>query len=426
MDYLIVTQAAGYPVSPTKFATESAFAEHLRLLRKKTKHDFDKMVVAMPLLSEVTYQANKKHLAEIETTEEIIFLPLHPQDISFVKFWYQHFFNIKKRLSGQIKKTKIVHSGLSTDIWRPTSFISIYLAWRLKKKTLYFVDIDNRKSAWMNYQTGTWSLKSYLLCRYVYDKLRSAQIKFAVKRCALVMLKSAKLVRDYGKGQPHVKNFFDTVHSTEHILNKDKLEQKCTYLHDTNHPINFGFFGRLVAYKGLDRCIKALHLALQKTKRPFKFHIIGTGEEDETLKILVKDLKLEEHVIFHPPVPYGTELFQKIYDLGIDILLAAPLREDTPRSAFDSFAAGVPILAYDIAYYDDLKDTSGAVITSPWPNVEKMAETMITCDQNRQKLIKMTRAAVEFAHQNTQDIWLDRRVKWTKAICEDESLSDIS
>lgn len=413
MDYLIVVEAPGYPVSEQEFATESAFAEHLKLLRQKTKDHFERMIVAMPVLTDDAYQINRKHLGHITTEDGIYFLPLHPQDAGSFSFWFKHVFGILARFWRQIGRSEVVHSGLSMDVWRPVLFIAISIGWLRRKRTIFVVDIDNRKSALMNYKTGRWSLKSYLLCRHIYDRLRSWQIRFAARYCDLVLLKSALLVRDYGKGRPHVKNFFDTAHSSDYILTHHSLKAKLDRLEDNSTPLKLSFFGRLVGYKGIGKCIEAVHQACRKTDRQFQLYIIGNGEEEASLKALVQDLKMEDHILFHPPIPYGSQLFDYLYKSNIDVLMAAPLSEDTPRSAFDAMAAGLPIIAFDIAYYEDLKEGSKAVLTSEWPSVQAMADNIIQLDQDREQLKDMTRAAVRFAQDNTQDIWLDRRVQWT-------------
>ena len=46
------------------------------------------------------------------------------------------------------------------------------------------------------------------------------QLWIAPKISALVLLKSMTLVRDFGRGLPHVKNFFDTVQSASQVLDE--------------------------------------------------------------------------------------------------------------------------------------------------------------------------------------------------------------
>lgn len=80
-------------------------------------------------------------------------------------------------------------------------------------------------------------------------------------------------------------------------------------------------------------------------------------------------------------------------------------------------AAGIPILAFNTYYYKDLEET-GAVITVPWPSVEQMGEKIAELNDKRNVLVEMMPKAVTFVHGNTQEIWLNRRLQWTKELME--------
>src|SRR3569832_542699 len=98
--------------------------------------------------------------------------------------------------------------------------------------------------------------------------------------------------------------------------------------------------------------------------------------------------------------------------MDADLMLATPLSEDTPRSAFAALSAGLPIAAFDLSYYQDL-ESSGAVVTVPWPDVGALAGAIQRLDGDRALMQRMVGQAVEFAHANTQAVWMDRRMRWT-------------
>jgi glycosyltransferase involved in cell wall biosynthesis len=111
-------------------------------------------------------------------------------------------------------------------------------------------------------------------------------------------------------------------------------------------------------------------------------------------------------------VPYGPALFERLRD--VHAALSTPLREDTPRSAFDAMARGLPVLAFDIAYFRDLAQHSGAVVTSPWPDVQALGEHMVALERDRPRLAALSERAVAFARDNTQAIWVKRRAEWVE------------
>jgi hypothetical protein len=69
-------------------------------------------------------------------------------------------------------------------------------------------------------------------------------------------------------------------------------------------------------------------------------------------------------------------------------------------------------VAFDTTYFNDLS-ASGAVVTSQWPSPSRLAERIVELDRARSRVEAMARDAVRFALQNTQEIWLDRRIAWT-------------
>ena len=105
---------------------------------------------------------------------------------------------------------------------------------------------------------------------------------------------------------------------------------------------------------------------------------------------------------FHSAVPFGLEFFKTLQSM--DVLLAAPLSEDTPRSALDAQASGQYVLAYDTYYYRDLQESGAAVEVVPWRNVEAMGRALVALFQDRDRLTKAIEHGVAFARQNTQEI----------------------
>ena len=410
--YLMILPVQYYRIREQTVALEGAFTEHLKLLKLKILPTYDQFLIGMVETSSEAYEKNKSRLAIIDEQEENIFFKTlyKSENLSSRMKQVRELFSISNRLKKLIKTCSVLHTGLSSNIWFPMEFIATLWGIFLKKKIVYVVDIDFRDSAEMNYKAGRWSFKSYLLCKYIYDKLRSFQIQVAVNHCSLVLLKGKKLCQDFGKGKPHVKNFLDAAHSDHHIIDQAALDQKLLQLSNSNHPLEIVYFGRLVSYKGIDFCLRAIALATQKMGCNLKFHIIGQGDEEEKLKNLTQELGIENNVIFYGALPFNLDFFKQLYTYHL--LLAAPLSEDTPRSALDAMAAGIPILAFDTYYYRDLTAT-GAVSTVPWLSVEALAQQIAEYDQNRQLLAEMVLKAIEFAKQNTQEIWLDKRLDWT-------------
>lgn len=410
--YLIVVQAPAYRVREGVFATESAFGEHLRMLRDRLAPRFDQLLFAAPQLTEADYEAQKDSLAHVDEAEERIeFVPLHPVDRGKLGFWQKDARASWRRLRSAVDRAEVVHSGLADDLWRPTMLFANVAAKKAHRPLLFFVDIDFRNDTDMFKETGVWSGRTYWLNKLVYDPIKLAQVHLAPYYADLVLLKSGRMVRDVGRGKDHVRNFFDTAHSAEHVIEDATLEARVAQLRDAERPLRLVFFGRFVEYKGLDRTIRAVAAARKRAGRDIHLDLIGRGEERPRLEALVAELDLGEAVTFRDPIPYGPELFQAVRES--DVQIATPLVEDTPRAAFDAMAQGMPIVAFGIRYYRDLEEQSGAVLTAEWPDPDALGDAIVTLDRDRGRLVTMARAGVRFARENTQDVWLDRRVRWT-------------
>lgn len=410
-EYLLVLGAACHRLGPGRVAAESALCEHLRLLRRKLQPHFQRLAILAPAMATVDYEANRGGLAVIdEVAEGIRWKAVHPAATGTLRYWVRHFVPNLLTIARAVVRASCVHASTSHNVKRPFAVFALLFACLLRRPTICVEDIDRRRDARMNYATGRWSRKSYLLCRFVYDPIRRAQLWLAVRTCSLVLLKGEQFVADFGKGRPNVKNFYDTAFTAKQLIPPAVLEDKIAALRDAGRPLRLVYFGRLTGYKGVDRCIRAVVQAARAGALPLHFDVIGSGEQEAELRALVAGLDASELVTFHGAVPFGPELFRHLY--ASHLLLAAPLSEDTPRSAFDAMAAGVSILAFDTAYYADLR-RSAAVDTVAWPSVEALAERIVALARDRETLARRAWAAVAFAASNTAQAWIDRRVRWT-------------
>lgn len=406
--YVIAVPAPAYRLSDSSFAIEGAFSHHLRELKSQLGNHADKVVLVAPELSREDFDSNPS-LGIITADEGIVMVPTYPVSASAKEFWLRHV----PRLVGVFNRTfgeaVVVHSGLSHDTWRPMLLLVNVIAWLRKKPILFVVDIDFRHNSLRFRQLGMWSRKNYLTNRLVHDPLRWFQVWLAVRLSKLVLLKGPQLVRDFGGGRAHVKNFLDTAHTAEQVLSEGELNQRLAWLSDETQPLQLTYFGRLVSYKGINLAIEAIRLARSKGKH-IRLTIIGDGPELSSLRRQVDDAGLSEAVSFTPAVKYGEPLFRLLSNFHASV--ACPLVEDTPRSAFDSMARGLPIVAFDLDYFKDLAEMSGAVTTAAWPSPQKLADAFIALDADRTTLIEQTRKAVAFARANTQQIWMERRQAW--------------
>lgn len=413
--YLMVLPVAFHRTAEGRFASESAFAEHLRLLKRGLDDSFGTLVVAGTELPREQYEALKSSWVEIDEREEgIRFHALHSSQAGHAEFLKQ-LPKLLLELYGEVKQARVVHAG-PAFLYRPVSIASLVLGAGLGKVTISVTDIDNRESAWMNYQTGRWSKRQYWTTRLVHHTSDHLQHLFVSKVCSLVLLKGKRLADDYGQNKPNVKNFLDSAYGPEHIIAPADLETKLARLENPAEPLRLTYFGRLVAYKGIDHMLRALREASAHEDFRASFDVYGDGPEREKLTALSRELGLEAIVRFHGAIAFGPEFFRTIQNLHV--LLAAPLSQDTPRSALDAQASGLFVLAYDTYYYQELVGAGAAVDVVPWPDAGALAARLVQLNRDRAALSSAIRRGVEFSRHNTQDHWLEKRFAWTRAALE--------
>lgn len=410
-DYVLAVQAPACSLGPDIFATESAFAIHLKALRAGLEPNFDRLVVLAPEFRKEDYDNNRAGYGELsESADGIVFVPGYKIASSRWGFWSQEAVALWRRLGKIFSTAGCVHSGLATDIWRPYLVLVNSRAWLAKIPTLFVVDIDFRSVSERFFRTGVWSKKSYLVNRVLHDPFKHLQVWLAIRMSNLILLKSPSMVAAYGAGRANVKDFLDAAHSAADVVSEEDLESRLAARQDRDQPLSVIYFGRFVPYKGLDFVLDAIEIAVAQGAK-VHLTLVGSGESFEDLRRRSASEGLRGAVTFLPTVKYGAELFDLVD--RADVAVAAPKVEDTPRAALDAMARGLPMVAFDIDYFRNLSEKSGAVALAQWPSPQSLADQFVSLSSDRAQIATMSRNAVAFARSNTQEIWLRRRVGWT-------------
>jgi glycosyltransferase involved in cell wall biosynthesis len=412
MKYFVVVQAPAYPLGEERFSIESAFAIHLQELRKLIGPAYSELVLIGPALSKQQAVSQSAHMTTLELAGSgIRFLPAFPLDVSRARFLLRRWTPTWRWLKQQFAGPCVVHSGMSTELSRPLMFMASLAGWRMGRPVMFMVDMDWRMHARRFRRTGEWGLGTYLVNRLAYDPLKWIQLWLAPRLFDVCCFKGDTLVRDFGRGRPNVHKFHDTVHGASDVLTGPQLDARLEWIHKAAAPLRIAYFGRLAANKGIDRIIEAVQQA-GGSGTDIRLRIIGDGDQAESLQALVRTRNLQARVEFIGAVPWGAPLFALLEDQHLCVM--APLIEDTPRAAFDAFCRGLPIVAFDIAFFRDLAAESGAVVTTPWPQAGGLAQAFTQLSVDREALARRSADAVAFAARNTQQIWLERRLGWLR------------
>lgn len=416
MEYTFVLPVHFFRTAGGEFACESAFVKHLLEMRHNIPPQFTAIRVCGPTMSQEQFQYIAAHAGYInEQRDGIFFTPLHPSGVRARVFWLHHAIPTFRKIWNAVKSAGLVHAGPSMDVFQPIEIAGLISGKLQRRKTIAVVDIDVRNDSTRAWKLKMSNRKRFIAERLIFDPLRNAQLWWMARYCSLALFKGKSMVEDYGRGRPSVKNFFDTAHSASHVIPVERLEDKRQRLNSGNSPVRCVYFGRIVKRKGVDLCIRSIVEAREKHRVDISFTVIGDGPEKEALVALVEELGAQNYVLFREPVSFGPALFEALYEF--DVLLAAPLTEDTPRSAFDAMAAGMAICAYDTEYYQTLEQLGHTVVTTPWISVPGMASGIAALANDRERLVRAQGVARQIALENTQEIWLEKRATWTRKFC---------
>jgi len=322
------------------------------------------------------------------------------------------------QLRGLIKKATVVHAGLD-DLYRPLAWSGFVEATKANKLTVFVQDTDialqQRELAQSARGWRKWRARAYAR-RY------AALCENGVAAADLSLLKGSRLMLRYG---PHGKNpheFQDTSYLSTEIVPPDTLESRLATL-NADRPIRLVYCGRLIPRKGLDHALRIVHAANRPTTElpapdggsiphqafpNFTLDLIGAGPEAPALQSLAADLRAQQYITFHPPVRYNGALLSRLAQY--DALFFTPLAEDTPRMIFDGYAAGLPLLAYDIDYVKE-RATEGATILLPRNDI--LGSAMRLAALRRSELAALARRARDLADHHAADAWYRRRAQWT-------------
>jgi glycosyltransferase involved in cell wall biosynthesis len=409
MRYLLVLPVPFFAIDERQVAIESAFAGHLRLLLASLQPRVQELEVLAPCLPRDRYEASKAGMAVVDAhADRISFQPLHVHGLGRLHYLLQ-LPRTAWRIWRAVGRAGCVHAGPS-ELLTPRENLALLFGWLRVRKTVYVVDIDQRNTARMNLATGTWSRGVAWRRRHLHDAWQGLQHHLARMLCSVLLLKGQALVRDFGRGRPHVHYLLDVAHSADMVLTDDRLARKVAAAQQSRQPLRACYFGRLAAYKGIDRSLRAI-AAANADGAAVTFDVFGAGEQDTALRALAAELRLDEVVRFHGARAYGAAFFAELE--AFDVLLAAPLAEDTPRSATDAQALGMAVLAFDTYYYRELAEQGAGVVTVPWNDVGALAGGLMRLCRDRGLLGDLARRGVAFARANTQEQWLRRRAEWT-------------
>jgi len=167
--------------------------------------------------------------------------------------------------------------------------------------------------------------------------------------------------------------------------------------------------GRLIERKGQQYLIHAV-AELKRRGRASELLIVGTGDNEPTLRRQVKELGLEDVVHFAGFIDW--ENMPQLYQTS-DIFVLPSFNEGMSIALLEAMAAGLPVVVTDTGGTQELVNGNGLVI--PWAEPAALADALVRlaeCIDLRQSMGAMSREiACRFNWNKTAERYLETCTK---------------
>lgn len=147
---------------------------------------------------------------------------------------------------------------------------------------------------------------------------------------------------DGGISKEKITTFFNGVEKIKILSSEERKKLKKQYNISEDENV-VAIIARLEFVKGHDTFIESANILLKEEKLKIKFLILGTGSEEQRLKEKVKELGLENNIIFTGFVK-NVEDFLNITDVQVNCSFGT---ETSSLSLLEGMSIGVPAVASD-------------------------------------------------------------------------------
>ena len=184
------------------------------------------------------------------------------------------------------------------------------------------------------------------------------------------------LINDYHLSTVNIRKIYNSVQIVD--TEKDKqLKSDINKFYVLN-------IGRLSPEKGITYFIEAARIIKNRKIEDIRFSIIGDGTEEEKLRKLIIDLKLEDTVDL---LGYRSDIFHLIRQS--DLIVLSSLTEGLPLTPIEAFACGKPVVGTDVGGTAEIIQDGVSGFLVPSKDAAALAEKIIKLKNNRSLLTKM-------------------------------------
>jgi len=226
---------------------------------------------------------------------------------------------------------------------------------------------------------------------------------------SLALLQGQDVFAAYKDVAPNPKNVLNVqVSSEDHIL-VDELERKLAGIRNRN-PLTISYAGRMIAMKGPIDWLKAIHVAAQGGVE-LKATWFGDGSMLPLMRQEIERLGIGNNVVL-PGIVDRQAIMANLKKA--DIFLFCHKTGVSPRCLGEALAAGCPLVGYGTAYSRALVATRGGGEFAEINDWQSLGQTIISLDQDRDKLEYLIQAAAASGALLDRDAAMQTRIDLIK------------
>lgn len=167
-------------------------------------------------------------------------------------------------------------------------------------------------------------------------------------------------------------------------INLEEFKPSTSKLHT---PVRLLFVGRLAGQKNIPLLIQSFKKAINRGDREIILHLVGDGEERNTIINLIEKEKLKEKIILHGEL--RGERLRKVYS-NSDIFILSSREESFGIVLIEAMASGLPVIASDIPGVRNVVEhnQTGLLVKPTLANFAQAIEEIVNNHNLRKKLIK--------------------------------------
>ena len=339
--------------------------------------------------------AGSFRLARVPTDDpQLRFLPLPRYDSgwSFLRAWRK----TSRLLKQYVRDADVIH--IDTGGWPfPPGELALRFVRRMNKRFILFLGDGADPVSRFNQKIstdrsplkklGTWMISRHF-CRVFGQAARNADLTFFHNPVTSRRFKHLARCSE---------TFARTFVQDEMLLDDRAIEAKLKDVQSVS-PVRFLMAGRLIPMKGVDHALRALALARAKNA-DVELTIVGSGPEEKSLKLLARELAIENSVRFVGTVEYGEAMFE--FFRSHHGIVVCNLTEELSRNVLLGMAFGCALVAYENPAMETVARNKDNAWLSAVGDVGSLAESIRRLSEDRDIARRLIESGVQTARRHT-------------------------